>query len=367
MLTHVQFQSIKSLLDVSVELAPFTVLVGPNGCGKSTFLDQLELLCRCTAGPPHNGSDLGEAGDIIADSRVDQLRTTGSRRDMAWRATTSEGAAFAMSVAPPGKPNAHQRCQLVFSAGKQEWRRASGVTPRDAQELVDAALAEHFGWRAQRLRLSPSDVVAPVDVRERTLGATGLGLASVLGRLARNDQDAYAAIQSDLRLVVPHFEKLQIVDVDVPNAQGVAVGGAALQLVFKGAGQVPATSASDGTLLALALLTATHNRELPTLVLMDDIDHGLHLGAQYEIVEAIRRVMVARPELQVICTTHSPVLLDSFKPEEVRVMALDDSGHTLVSKLTDHPSFEKYNKLLQTGELWATTGEDWVRHAHAEK
>lgn len=41
MLTRVQFSGIKSLLEVTIDLAPFTVLVGPNGCGKTTVLDQI--------------------------------------------------------------------------------------------------------------------------------------------------------------------------------------------------------------------------------------------------------------------------------------------------------------------------------------
>jgi type I restriction enzyme M protein len=38
---RVELRNYRSIEDVSVDLAPFTVLVGPNGSGKSNFADAL--------------------------------------------------------------------------------------------------------------------------------------------------------------------------------------------------------------------------------------------------------------------------------------------------------------------------------------
>jgi predicted ATP-binding protein involved in virulence len=108
------------------------------------------------------------------------------------------------------------------------------------------------------------------------------------------------------------------------------------------------------------LLTAIHNPDLPSRVLMDDFDHGLHLSAQYEVIAAIRRVMARRPELQVIGTSHSPVLLDSFDKKEVRVMALGPDGLARIQPLSAHPPVDGYRAGFSSGELWANLGEDWV-------
>ena len=133
-----------------------------------------------------------------------------------------------------------------------------------------------------------------------------------------------------------------------------------MDLAFQGVGRVPAKHASEGTLLALGLLTAVHAHELPNLVLIDDIDHGLHLSAQYTLIKALRGVMAARPELQIVCTSHAPVLLDSFEVDEVRVMALDKDGATRVRPLAEAPGLDRLRRGLGTGELWASLGEDWV-------
>lgn len=50
MITRVRVQNFKSLKDVSVELTPFTVLIGPNNSGKSNFLSALRFLSATVRG-----------------------------------------------------------------------------------------------------------------------------------------------------------------------------------------------------------------------------------------------------------------------------------------------------------------------------
>ena len=95
-------------------------------------------------------------------------------------------------------------------------------------------------------------------------------------------------------------------------------------------------------------------------MLIDDIDHGLHVGAQSALVDTLRRLMVLDPDLQIVCTTHSPYLLDRFQPEEIRVLTLDEHRHTRAQPLTAHPDFEKWRYGIQSGEMWASFGEAWV-------
>src|SRR5262245_45666372 len=48
MITKLRVQNFKCLRDVTVELGPLTVLIGPNDSGKSSVLDALHLLGRTT-------------------------------------------------------------------------------------------------------------------------------------------------------------------------------------------------------------------------------------------------------------------------------------------------------------------------------
>lgn len=75
MLKRVHFAGIKSLLDVTVDLEPFTVLVGPNGCGKCTLLDQIELVTAMTQADKSSPHVLGTTGERVEQAGLAGLRT----------------------------------------------------------------------------------------------------------------------------------------------------------------------------------------------------------------------------------------------------------------------------------------------------
>lgn len=361
MLSTVRFENIKTLKQIELGLERLTVIVGPNGCGKSTLLDQIELLCRCSHPDPQMRSPLGMTGLVLEPLPLARMRTTGADQGLFWQGVAHDQATVTVRVPLISNQDWTVATNTIFSYPQiLPVELPNANTPiAKARSEANHIIQAHFAWRAQRLRLVPDQIAQPVDIRIQELDPSGYGLPAMLAELALNDQVAYSNLQADLRLIVPQFEKLRISKTNLPNQQS-STGGVALNLQMRGAGLVPAEAVSDGTLLALALLTATHAPEAPPIVLMDDIDHGLHLGAQFAMVQAIRKVMEVRPALQVVCTSHSPYLLDAVTPEEVRVMGLDQAGHAHIRPLTAYPKFEKYRRGLQTGELWASVGEDWV-------
>lgn len=90
-----------------------------------------------------------------------------------------------------------------------------------------------------------------------------------------------------------------------------------------------------------------YSRQQPQVLLMDDIDQGLHPLAQRKL-------------LQVLATSHSPYLLDGLRPEQVRCMTTDPEGYTIVNKLGDHPEFAKWQDELAPEEMWSMFGEKWM-------
>jgi len=117
--------------------------------------------------------------------------------------------------------------------------------------------------------------------------------------------------------------------------------GDRFSIEFADGSETPEDLLSEGTVLTLGLLTKLRERARPRLLLLDSIARGLHLAAQARLVAVLRQMMKLDPELQSICTTHSPYLLDLFDPAE-------------------HPEFHKWKFGTQTCELWAALGEDWV-------
>lgn len=372
MLTQVHFQNLRALADVTIDLEPFTVLVGPNGCGKSTVLDEIERMCAMThpwaflSGQPAN--TLAGPGSVLTAQGGLPPRTTGHLGPARWRGASPDGD-FELLVPEPNAAGWSKGASVHVGTQSgtvrlEEGKQGSEETEKLGRE-VNALLGGSFRWRAQRLAPQRLSLLRPSLVNAPTghLDPTGYGLATLLLHMAANWFEEYAALQADLKKVVPHFERLSVVQTEqsgIFDQAGNQSPAYALELSFKGAGRIPAERASEGTLFALTLLAALHCPAMPTLILIDDIDHGLHLSAQFQIIQAIRAVMARRPELQVICTSHSPFLFEKVRGEEVRVMALDANGHSRIKPLTAHPDYARWARGLTTGEVWATVGEDWV-------
>ncbi len=134
------------------------------------------------------------------------------------------------------------------------------------------------------------------------------------------------------------------------------------ELIFDmaGAKEIPAHSVSEGTLLALALLTLLWSPDCPNLVLLDDIEQGLHPKAQRELIGQIRQILAQRPGLQIVLTSHSPYIVDELEAEEVWLLATDAEGVAQAKRLSDHPDARRVLEVLTTGEFWSAEGEDWV-------
>jgi predicted ATPase len=77
-----------------------------------------------------------------------------------------------------------------------------------------------------------------------------------------------------------------------------------------------AAEVSDGTIQALALLVAMYDPR-SSLLIIEEPENSIHPWIIRNILEACREVT---PRKQVMFTTHSPVVLNSVRPEEVLVI-----------------------------------------------
>lgn len=359
MLKQVHFAGIKSLVDVTVDLKPFTMLVGPNGCGKSTLLDQIQLLSQTFEPYYPSKHAFGVVGGTIDKLPPAEVRSFGHLGDMEWIGHYDDvRAEIRIPYSHPVRWYENASVALIEGASSQQ----IAYTEHNVQKKMEEFRYKLGRRPAQRLSFVPRSIGQSCEVTLDQIRQSGYGVPTVLKDLASNNMDVYATLQQDMRKVVPNFRGIRIGKDSRQEEDNRITPLNTLEISMVG-GLVPARQVSDGTLLALAVLTACLNPDLPSLVLIDDIDHGLHLSAQYQIVQAIRRAQERRPELQVICTSHAPILVDAMRPEEVLVMAVDAAGHSHVKPLMAAPDYARWRRGLQSGEIWASLGEDWVLEA----
>ncbi|MBE9012762.1 ATP-binding protein, partial [Pseudanabaenaceae cyanobacterium LEGE 13415] len=149
-------------------------------------------------------------------------------------------------------------------------------------------------------------------------------------------------------------------DLVYQKSQEQEVVGQEVVLDMNTGDRIPAHAISEGTLLALGLLTVLMSPEQPNLVLLDDVEQGLHPKAQRELMTVFKQIIQANPNLQIIFSTHSPYIVDELSPSQVHVLSNTNSGFTICKRLDEHPDVEWAKQTLTTGEFWDAEGEDWV-------
>ena len=123
---------------------------------------------------------------------------------------------------------------------------------------------------------------------------------------------------------------------------------------------IPSTEISDGTLRILGFLTALYQKESPSIICFEELKNGVHPWLLHKMMELLKTVStegINGKPVQVLITTHSPLLLNYVEPYQVRAVELDGEGKTQVHKLPiDSIRFQKALEAYdgELGELWFT-------------
>jgi predicted ATPase len=95
------------------------------------------------------------------------------------------------------------------------------------------------------------------------------------------------------------------------------------------------------------------------MILLDEIENGINPYVTEKVVGLFRKV-VAETNRQVIVTTHSPVLLNDFKPEEVAFLWKDKSGAAHCKQMFSTEEMREALGFLNPGEIWENYGKDAI-------
>jgi predicted ATPase len=358
MITSVHVQNFKNLRDQRIDLERLTVFVGANGSGKTSVLEAIDLAVRAT------NSDIKTV--FAKERHCDWVYTRGGEGDLSITCESQAGG-FTIKASPPS-----QFPPTPDHLGKRDWdfsvSALEGVVFGAA--LIPMTPQAFLRLDATRLgRPSYSDQDPP------RLEYDGAGLASVLAYMALNDPQGFENLVALARTLIPSLRRIRFRKAKVYRAESEVVRfgdetfkrrshrayqGESILFDFENAENISARTASEGTMLMLGLLTMLLGPNRPRILLLDDIEHGLHPLAQKQVVGVIGQVLQRFPDLQVLATTHSPYLLDDVRPEQIRLMTVGDDGFSVCGRLEEHPQYEKWKDEMAPGELWSLFGEKWL-------
>lgn len=321
MITSVHFENCGPLRDATLPLEPFTLIIGPNGSGKTTAL-------RCL------GDNQFASPMSFAPVRFDDPPSP--RAELRW---SSGRESFITRIVMPGDRHLHH-----MSLGSEQ-----PVTGRE-HDVLDQRVR-----RARYYTLQPEQLAMPSHVGEaQELARDGSNLAAMLDWLNSLEHELFEQLNRAVAAVMPEFDRILL---DSPTTGSKVV----LMRTASGGYRVPATALAQGTLIALALLTLAWLPQPPTLVCLEEPDRGLHPRLLRDVKSALRRLAFPaeydeqREPVQVIASTHNPFFLDLFRDELEQVVIASKHGlEATFRRAADIPNIDLILRDSMLSNAWYT-------------
>jgi predicted ATPase len=350
-LTIKGFKSIRHL--ENFEMRSLNVLIGANGTGKSNFISYFQMLGelvekRLQVWTRKQGSaDRIVSFGIKETSDVESLLKF-SDNSYSFHLTTTIDGGFVFEEEDVG----YQR----YGYQGPYWQRfESGQMEAQLKvkaQLKDASIASYCykaisGWKVFHFH----DTGDKANVKQlcsihdsQYLRPDAANLSAFLYRLKNEAVREYQQITKVIRLAIPFFDDF------VLSPQTLRPGEEQIRLLWQQKDSdytLWPSQLSDGSLRFICLATTLLQPELPSTIVIDEPELGLH---PYAITLLGSLIRSASQKTQVIISTQSVALVNEFDIEDL-VLVESEDGATVFKRLQPD-DFQDWLEEYSTGELW---------------
>jgi predicted ATPase len=357
------FKSIRSLGDF--ELSNLNVLIGGNGAGKSNLIDFFRMLRAMLELPLPDLSSASLKTYVADGGGSDDFLFNGPKVTKQIEVVTRFGQnGYRFKLAPTKDETFIIIDEARYYEGGTSgwWELGSGQTTpkllkdKDERGVVGVHSVAYYIYKAisswkiyhfhDTSKLAPMRRFETIDDSDY-LRFDAANIAPFLYGLKENVQNVYKQIVETIRLVTPFFDDFIL----KPNKNEKVC----LRWRQKGSDYpLKPQHLSDGTLRFICLTTALLQPDLPSTIIIDEPELGLHPYAIEILAELIQS---ASQNTQIIVSTQSPALVDYFKPEDIIVVNRKKgasvferlSRRELASWLEDYSLGDLWRKNIVTG------------------
>lgn len=394
MLTSFTIESFKSYDEATLKLAPLTVLIGANASGKSNLIEALRLFSWIA-----QGNKLGsiryavqEEDHVLRGTVGDLTRRSVGEFSLSCETSHEQWNNYSITLQKQDDDELHifdewligldknvPLFKVVYSyaSGGDIWVAYNnfargGKKPqvvcvdqmsvltqlqsssrfvgghKKAQQVIPEVTKWYQGLFTNMVFLDPQ----PSTMRgysfktERVLGGTGTNLSGVLYNLCQDAETGHEVLKFVQAL--PEQDIGEIGFIETPRNEAMVK----LTESFGGTStEYDATLLSDGTLRVLAIAAAVLSAPKNSIVVIEEIDNGVHPSRAGQILSRLLRIAGERG-LRVVISSHNPALLDALPDQAVPnvVFCYRDSqnGASRLVRLADLPD---YPELIAQGTV----------------
>ena len=407
MLESITIKGFKSYIDATLNLSPLTILIGANASGKSNAIEALKLLSWIAQGnnlgsiastiQRHNHEIRGLARELGYRGQ-DEFEFTYNSRDASWcqyqirLKTTADGRLFVdrEELSGPSTPNPIFRINPSRGNGKMTLEYNSynceekyvkfdstDQTPAIVQFENSALIDKSYKTARKKIphaasecrnELSKMIFIDPVPSKmrgysprdQRLLSNDGFNISGILYQLCKDSES-----MNTIFGFVKSLPEQEIARIDFVETGRDEVMVRLTERFGRKEQKYDATLLSDGTLRVLAAAAAVLSAEEGSLVVVEEIDNGMHPSRAMHLLEKLIIVARAR-KLRILISTHNPALLDGLPVSEISKVMVSyrnpDTGASELIQMGDIQNFPILAAKGRPGQLMTNgTIDDFIK------
>jgi predicted ATPase len=354
-LDHIEVSGFKSIRELKLDLRSLNVLIGANGSGKSNFINLFEILNNVIAGNfqlyvaiKGGANSLLYYGQKSTEEIQITLKFGSNAYRCTWAPTANDTLVFSDETTffhDTGYPQPYVN-QIGTGNRESKLPKTANYSKRNIQSYVLDSLNS---WKIYHFHDTSES--APVkkmnDLNDNLyLRPDASNLAAFLYLLKKTKKEHYEAIRDTVRLVAPFFDDFLL----RPRPENENM----IRLEWREKGSdypFQAYHMSDGTLRFICLATLLLQPDLPSTILIDEPELGLH---PFAIVILASLMRSAAKRTQLIISTQSVSLVNQFDSEDLLIVERREHNHKFETTIVrvDEEKLEAWLEEYTLGELW---------------
>ncbi len=305
MITKLRLKNWKSFKDSTLYIDPLTILIGINASGKSNVLDALDFLKKIST---PNWSINDAAGSIRG------------------------GFDFIIK-------RGEKKCQLEVT-----------VTDNDKESVTKINFPNEKTWYKGQIVKDLQNITIFNPVPEKMRGYSpvsselkpdGSNIAGVIASLPKDEKEKLEAELTKYVSPLPEkdIRKIQSVTVGLNNSDAMLY----CYEEWNPDKPIDARGMSDGTLRFAAIVLALLTAKPHSLLVIEEIDNGLHPSRAKELVKVMKELSQKR-SVDILCTTHNPVLINELGNDMIPFISYvkrDSEGNSVIELLEEKDNLAK--------------------------
>ncbi len=347
-LSRIDVSGYKSIKDCSIKLNNLNILIGNNGSGKSNFISIFILLQKILSRNLQvHASQCGLDSLFFNGTKVTDeisLRFYFGLKAYGFSLIPTDDSKLIFRQEYFGHKGNCEKVSIIGEGHYESlWPNGSDNHCNDYPKPIlnnNCCRVYHFHDTSNTAKLKLEQCIN----NNLELANDASNLAAFLYLLKHSHEKNYKIIVQTIQLIFPYFEDF-ILEPQASNSELIV-------LRWKQVGCDEALNAdllSDGTLrfICLTVLLEQPHDLQPSLIIIDEPELGLNPRAITIFSEMVKELL---PEKQIIISTQSIELLNTFDVDDIIVVNRNDNGS--IFKRLDRAKLEDWLDDYTLGDLW---------------